>query len=209
MIYLAYEYVSKGELKEYKYLVNNFFRDENGKELLIEHKCYYRLVGSSKRNLVLRDGAKNDGFDLDYQIVFYEYKKMKSDEMIEIKREFKLALDKFLTNYGYKNGEDSTTAITYKKIDGDKINTGYDFVLLMPLKDNSFAVFKYNDQEKTTMHLAQVKDSKDFNKNYKKIKGEDSSKLRNDYKEAKNNNPQNKRSFSLLVECVNNIINGK
>ncbi len=206
---MSYEYVPKIELKEYKILVNNFFRTEKGEKLLSKYKCYYRLVGSSKRNLVLNDETKNDGFDLDYQLVFYKYKNMQSNEMIEIKREFRLALDDFLTKSGYSNGEDSTTAITYKKLNGDKVITGYDFVLLMPLEDNSFAVFKYANQEKRIMQLAQVKNSIDFNHKYKQIKGKEYTKLRNDYKKAKNNNPQNKRSFSLLVECVNNLVRSK
>lgn len=206
---MGYEYVPKSELKEYKDLVNSFFKSNQGKKLLSKHKCYYRLVGSAKRNLVLRDDTKNNGFDLDYQIVFYEYKKMQSDEMIEIKREFRLALDEFLVDSGYENGDNSTTAITYKKLNDDKIKTGYDFVLLMPLEDNSFSVFKYTNEEKTIMQLAQVKNSKDFNKKYKEIKGKEFTKLRDEYKKAKNNNQQNKCSFSLLVECVNNLFYGR
>lgn len=202
---MAYEYVPKKELRPYKEIVNKFFKSEIGKILLSKYNCFYRLVGSSKRNMVLRDVSKNDGFDLDYQIVFRKYYKYKSEEMIAIKDEFRLAMDKYLTNIGYKYGENSTTAITYKMIDGDKIKTGYDFVLLMPLEDGSFATFKYEDEEKKNMHLAKVKDSKDFQSKFKKIRGKDFNLLRVKYKYKKNYNIEHKKSFALLVECVNNV----
>lgn len=202
---MAYEYVPKAKLKPLKSLVNDFFRLGNGKDLLKKYKCYYRLVGSSKRNLVLYDESKNEGFDLDYQIIFYNYIESDSNKMISIKNEFRFELDKYLTKFDYKDGEDSTTAITYKKVMDSKIITGFDFVLMMPMNDYTFATFRYSDSKKTIMQLAKVRDSQQFNAKYKEIKGSYAKELRNMYREEKNKDCTKKSSFSLLVECVNRI----
>lgn len=206
---MAYDYFkNSSELKPYKEKFNDAMKSEAISSLHEKYSFFYRLVGSAKRNLVLRDDEKNEGFDLDYQIVFYQNQKGKSsDNYIAIKNDFRTAFDDFFTKQGFKHGDDSTTAITIKKLNDDEtINYSYDVVLLSPNDDGSYSSFHYENHEKTIMQLAMVKDSKDFQKKYKKVKKEMWNDVREKYKYKKNNNIQNKKSFSLLVDTINEII---
>ena len=196
-------YVNKKDLQPYKDLFNEAMMFVHDK--IDEYKYYYRLVGSAKRNLVIEH--HNKGFDLDYQIIFYESIQPKSSkELIEIKNRFRNIFNDFLVNKGYNYADDSTSAITIKYPDDSKIINSYDVVLLSPENDG-FYVFKYQNEEKTIMNLVKVKNSLSFQNNYKKIKGSNMwSLLREKYKYKKNNNEKQKKSFSLLIESVNEIL---
>ena len=196
-------YVDKKKLQPYKDLFNEAMMFVHDK--IDEYKYYYRLVGSAKRNLVIEH--HNKGFDLDYQIIFYESIQPKSSkELIEIKNRFRNIFNEFFVNKGYNYADDSTSAITIKYPDDSKIINSYDVVLLSPENDG-FHVFKYQNEEKTIMSLVKVKNSLSFQNNYKKIKGNDMwSLLREKYKYKKNNNTEQKKSFSLLIESVNETL---
>jgi hypothetical protein len=189
------EYVTKKELSPYKEQFNDAIKYIKGK---IDCKYQYRLVGSAKRNLVLRH--HNKGFDLDYQIIFNQ--SIKGQDYKAIKKEFMGAFNSFFTKCGYKNAEDSTSAITIKKIDESEIHDGYDITLLSPESDG-LHIIRYIDAKKTEMGLELIKQSSLYQKKYSEIKGtEQWSILREIYKTKKENNNEGKKSFSLLAEAV-------
>lgn len=195
-------YLTAKELKPYKDTINRLMKTDELKELFSKYNCFYRLVGSSKRNMVLVD--ENNKFDLDYQIIFRKkIEDTRSGCLIKIKNEFKQKIDIFLTSNGYENGDDSTTAITYKNKSN---NQSYDIVLLVQSEDG-LKSFHYEDEEKTKMQLCQVEGSKDYVTSIKKIKGKKMwNKLREIYKKNKENNKEQKKSFSLLIESVNETL---
>lgn len=184
-------YVNKADLKPYKELFNEAMKYI--RSTVIDLEYYYRLVGSAKRNLVIEH--HNKGFDLDYQIIFYKSIQPKnSSELIKIKQDFINAFNDFFVNKGYNHADDSTSAITIKNVDESKIINSYDVVILSP-ESNGLFIFKYQDEAKTQMCLNQVKNSLEFQKNYKKIKGaENWSILRNIYIKKRKTITQNKRS---------------
>ena len=196
-------YLTANELKPYKDRINSLMKTDELKELFSKYNCFYRLVGSSKRNMVLID-EKNKKFDLDYQIIFRKkIEDTSSNSLKKIKDEFRLMINKTLTKSNYKNGEDSTTAITYRNKES---NQSYDFVLLVDY-DGVLKSIHYEDEEKTKLQLCEVKGSKEYASLIKKIKGKKMwDKLRGIYKKKKENNIELKKSFSLLIESVNETL---
>ena len=195
-------YLTANELKPYKDRINSLMKTDELKELFSKYNCFYRLVGSSKRNMVLVD--ENNKFDLDYQIIFRKKIEDTSHESLKIiKDEFRLTIDKILTKSSYKYGEDSRTAITYKS---KETNQSYDFVILVDC-DGVLKSIHYEDDEKTKLQLCEVKGSKEYASSIKKIKGKKMwDKLRGIYKNKKENNKEQKKSFSLLIESVNETL---
>lgn len=192
------EYVTKKELSPYKQQFNEVIEHIKG---IIDYKYHYRLVGSAKRNLVLRH--HNKGFDLDYQIIFNQ--SIKGQDYKTIKQDFMDAFNTYFTKKGYKHAEDSTSAITIKKINENEIHDGYDITLLSPENDGLY-IIKYVDENKTKLDLVLIKKSKVYQSKYKDIKGSDQwNKLREIYKSKKENNNENKKSFSLLIESVKEL----
>ena len=84
-----YEYVSKDEVRPYEELFEEVFR-EIQKELRKKNGLTFSfaLVGSAKRNLVVRH--HNKGFDCDYQLYLQKNKQELSEEEIK-----KLLMEKF------------------------------------------------------------------------------------------------------------------
>lgn len=192
------EYVTKKELSPYKQQFNEAIEHIKG---IIDYKYQYRLVGSAKRNLVLRH--HNKGFDLDYQIIFNQ--SIKGQDYKAIKQDFMDAFNSFFTKLGYKHAEDSTAAITLKKINENEIHDGYDITLLSPESDG-LHIIRYIDAEKTKIGLEFIKKSFFYQKKYSEIKGNEQwSKLRDIYKAKKENNSEGKKSFSLLSEAVKEL----
>lgn len=196
-------YLTAKELKPYKDRINSLMKTVEVKELFSKYNCFYRLVGSSKRNLVLVDD-KNKKFDLDYQIIFRKkIEDTRHESLKKIKDEFRHMIDKILTKSSYKYGEDSRTAITYNS---KETNQSYDFVLLVDY-DDVLKSIHYEDEEKTKLQLCEVKGSKEYASSIKEIKGKKMwNKLREIYKNKKENNKEQKKSFSLLIESVNETL---
>lgn len=199
------KYKSKKETMEYRKLFGEAYKYV--KSTLDNYKFFYRLIGSAKRNLVLE--KPNKGFDFDYQIMFYEtLVGRRSDELKAIKREFRHAFDNFFVSKGYKNGEDSRTAITIIKLENNQIHHSYDITLLCPSvsNKNEILIMRYADQEKTIMTLNEMRKSIVYNERYKLIKGSEKwSELRIKYKKKQEDWNGEKKSFSLLMETVNEI----
>lgn len=196
-------YKSKKDCKEFKSLYYDAFRYVN--EVIDDYSFYFRLIGSAKRNLVIE--KPNKGFDFDYQIIFYQsIIGHKSHELIELKERFRDAFDDFFAAKGYKNGEDSKSAITIKKLENNYIHHSYDITLMSYNSNNVLCIMKYFDSEKTVMGFNEMKKSSMYNEKYKKIKGSKKwAELRDRYLEKQEKHNGEKKSFSLLMEAVNEI----
>ncbi|QVK21375.1 hypothetical protein KHQ82_03375 [Mycoplasmatota bacterium] len=197
------EYKKKIDTKEYRTLFFEAYKYVNS--VIDDYSFYFRLIGSAKRNLVL--DKPNKGFDFDYQIIFYQSLVGEgSDKLIEIKDRFRHAFDDFFVEKGYEYGEDSTSAITIKMLDGDKIYHSYDVTLMTPNSVDKLCIFKYNDNEKTEMGLNEMRKSAMFKEKYKKIKGAQKWKeLRDEYKIRQEEWNGERKSFSILMSVVNDM----
>jgi len=197
------EYVSKNDLKPYKRDFNDAMKVV--KKSVNNESFYYRLIGSAKRNLVLRH--HNKGFDLDYQIIFYtSIMGRSSEDYKNLKRQFIDAFNKYFTTKGYEYAEDSRSAITIKKLENNVIHHGYD-VTLISTEDDGLYILKYETEQKEELSFKIMKNSKVYQSRYNEVKGTVMwNDLREKYKFKKNNNTENKKSFSLLVEAIKEVL---
>lgn len=165
---------------------------------------FYRLVGSAKRNLVICHPTK--GVDCDYQIVLQKY----DDDMSpgDIKRIFKKSFDKHLP-YGCSPCEDSTSALTIKKIDtlNSRISFSYDIVILRVNEGIPEIIRRTHDN---IYVWNQLKNLADFHARYSLIVGPamwEELKARYLKKKIRQmNGDDSKKSFQLLNEAVNETL---
>lgn len=199
------KYVNKNEVKPYKLFFYKLMKKVRPELKTHGIKYSYNLVGSAKRNLVVRH--HNKGFDCDYQIFITKNKNNLKER--ELKDLIIRIINKYLDNTDFSKCENKTTAITIKKKDYDKskIIFSYDIVI-MKIVDGVTYVIKENDEDKHTYHWAMLKDMSGFNENYKKITGSKMwNDLRNEYYILKTDLNDDRKSFQKLNEAVNRVLN--
>ena len=203
------EYVSKNEIKPYKQLFASLIKKVR-KDIKKEGITFtVNLVGSAKRNLVIRH--HNKGFDCDYQVLIQKNKKSLSPG--SIKKAFIDAFNRNMIN-GFSRCKDSTSAITIKKINANKSEIVFSFdIVILAMIDDCISIIrqdKHNTKERYFWN--RLPDMNTFNDNFKKIIGNEMwHKLREVYlnkKTAKNSGYNNteKKSFQLLNEAVNEVL---
>jgi hypothetical protein len=199
-----YEYVSKDEVRPYEELFEEVFR-EIQKELKKKNGLTFSfaLVGSAKRNLVVRH--HNKGFDCDYQLYLQRNKQALSAEEVK-----KLLIKKFDEKMPdeYDYCEDSTSSITIKKkiTKQSKIEFSYD-IIIMDLYEDASYILRKNGSGQYVWN--QLPDFTSFEDDYRQIEGadmwEDLRQCYYDKKIAKNNGSpkyKDKKSFQLLHQAV-------
>ena len=199
-----YEYVSKNEVRPYEELFEEVFR-EIQKELKKKNGLTFSfaLVGSAKRNLVVRH--HNKGFDCDYQLYLQRNKQELSAGEIK-KLLIKKFDEKMPSEFDYC--EDSTSSITIKKkiTKQSKIEFSYDIVIMDLYEDASYILRKNGSGQYV---WNQLPDFTSFEDDYRQIGGadmwEDLRQCYYDKKIAKNNGSpkyKDKKSFQLLHQAV-------
>jgi hypothetical protein len=199
-----YEYVSKNEVRPYEELFEEVFR-EIQKELKKKNGLTFSfaLVGSAKRNLVVRH--HNKGFDCDYQLYLQRNKQELSAE--EIKKLLIKKFDEKMPNE-FDYCEDSTSSITIKKkiTKQSKIEFSYD-IIIMDLYEDASYILRKNGSGQYVWN--QLPDFTSFEDDYRQIEGadmwEDLRQCYYDKKIAKNNGSpkyKDKKSFQLLHQAV-------
>jgi hypothetical protein len=199
-----YEYVSKNEVRPYEELFEEVFR-EIQKELKKKNGLTFSfaLVGSAKRNLVVRH--HNKGFDCDYQLYLQRNKQELSAE--EIKKLLIKKFDEKMPNE-FDYCEDSTSSITIKKkiTKQSRIEFSYDIVIMDLYEDASYILRKNGSGQYVWNQLPNFTS---FEDDYRQIEGadmwEDLRQCYYDKKIAKNNGSpkyKDKKSFQLLHQAV-------
>ena len=122
------EYVSKKEVKPWRAMFHRWMKNIRTKVKEKGITFTYRLVGSAKRNLVIKH--HNKGFDCDYQIFIQRNNNSLSPK--EIKLLFKSVIDEVCVADGFEPCENSTSSLTIKMVDKaqSKVRVGYDIVML-------------------------------------------------------------------------------
>lgn len=108
------EYVSKNEVRPYRKIFDKMMADIRESVRKKGITFTYQLVGSAKRNLVVRH--HNKGFDCDYQIVIRKNKN--NCTATEIKMLFGQLLNAVKSD-GFSDVQDSTSAWTMRKTDNN------------------------------------------------------------------------------------------
>jgi hypothetical protein len=200
------EYVKRNDVKPhiifFKTMVEDI-RDEIRKEG-ITFIC--NLVGSAKRNLVIKNA--NKGFDCDFQLIIKKNKNNIKEK--DIKNLFMNKLNLQLISSPFSCCEDSSLAITikHKNIKESSIINSYDVVVLRE-RDDCIEILK-NEKESGNgpYHYIKLPDMKNHLDNFKKIKGYDMwQELREVYLNKKKKHiSSDRKSFQILNEAVNEIL---
>lgn len=169
----------------------------------------YMLVGSAKRNLVIRH--HNKGFDCDYQIKIT--RNFNGLEAKELKDLFRNSLNKVVKKNGYSDCKNSTSSLTIKK-KGDKSNIehSYDVVILTQDKEG-VKILRYHKPPAGdgSYGFELLPDMSSARENFQCINGKEMwDKLRDIYYIKKVNELTDgrtgKKSFQLLNEAVNEVL---
>ena len=205
-----YEYVPKTEyapvrkeLEEIIRKAQTFLRREHGITF------QYRLIGSGKRHLIMRDTGGNKGYDFDYNLILPDKPELKPKQFNEC---FRLAFNRAVEGTAYQCPEDSTTVLTIKNVDQkhNRIAHSCDFaVIYYPCAntDDGYSYLKNWKDGRYTFEFRQI--SKGADSKLKELKQYPDGwiRIKNEYKKLKNNNRQKKRSFVLYLESINNVYN--
>lgn len=198
------EYVPKKEVKPHKETFTEIIKEIRPKIKNEGVTFTCRLVGSAKRNLVVRH--HNKGFDCDYQIIIQKNKNEFDEE--SMKKLFIREFDHSVVKRGFKNCEDSKQAITIKKVDyeNSKVLKAYDVVIL-DQRDDGIYILTYHKKEEEYYDYLPLPDTFKHSENFKKIKGAEMwNYLRDIYLKKKEDNTEDKKSFQIFNEAVNETL---
>ena len=173
---MTMEYVSKKEVKPWRAMFHKWMKNIRTKVKEKGITFTYRLVGSAKRNLVIRH--HNKGFDCDYQIFIQRNNNNLSPK--DIKLLFKSVIDDVCVADGFEACENSTSSLTIKMVDKSqsKVRVGYDVVILQETdeglkilrcqnkgtKKESFVFELLPDMTNMSAKLAKIKGKKQCDK---------------------------------------------
>lgn len=205
-----YEYVPKSEyspvrleLEEIIRKAQAFLRKKNGISF------QYRLIGSGKKHLIMRNTSDNKGYDFDYNLILPHKPELKPEQL---KDRFRLAFNHAVEGTAYKCPEDSTTVLTIKTVDQKrkKIVHSCDFAIIYyPCEntDDGYFYLKKRKGGKYSFEFRQLSEGAENKLAELRQYSDWWERVKVEYKKLKNNNKQNKRSFVLYLESINNVHN--
>lgn len=170
----------------------------------------YDFVGSDKYNLVTCDFKSNVGFDFDVDVEVNDDEEHFSAK--EIKEILLDAFSKVSREYGYDFTENSTRVITIKVKDKEKskILHSCDFAIVNNYIDDNECqrqeYIHFDKKNNTYNWQSQPTSYYELPKKFRWIKNNGYlGELQKLYLDKKNNNTQNKHSYSLRAEAVHEI----
>ena len=203
---MTMEYVSKKEVKPWRAMFHKWMENIRTKVKERGITFTYRLVGSAKRNLVIRH--HNKGFDCDYQIFIQRNNNNLSPK--DIKLLFKSVMDEVCVADGFETCENSTSSLTIKMVNKSqsKVRVGYDVVILQET-DEGLKILRCQNKgtKKESFVFELLPDMTNMSAKLAKIKGKKQcDKLRERYYNKKTNYNGEKKSFQLLNEAINEVL---
>lgn len=209
-----YEYVNKSEYapvqRELEQIINRVqtvMRKKYGLTFL------FCLIGSGQRHLITRIKGGNRGYDFDYNLILsppddgYRYVAK------VIKDEFRDALKIALKGTEYSFPKDSTSSITIKVVDKGKkkIEHSCDFAIIYYGAKDGYDGYYYlrNNKPQQSYQFVFRTSNSDIDEKVQEIIEDDGwPYIEEEYLLLKNiNEGNNKHSFSLYTEAVNNVYN--
>lgn len=195
------EWVSKNKVKERMKPLREAFKELNQSNR--GYKVQERLVGSAKRNLVLRH--HNKGFDCDVDILVTSC--IENCTVEEIRKDIIYFLTKKLTAIGYKGPNEKVRSFSYKKIKDGEIEHSFDLIIMVWDEDDE-CYHSFNKSKDNKYSLGKMRESGNY---YDKQNYIDDNNLKDDlrqlYKDKKEKyiNQKSKKSFSIYCDCLNEL----
>lgn len=157
----------------------------------------------------MRDTSSNKGYDFDYNLILPNKPQLKAAKVNEY---FRLAFNYAVKGTAYKCPEDSTTVLTIKVVSKkqSKIARSCDFAIIYyPYEDADDGYFYLKNWKdgRYSFEFSQLSEGADSKLDELKQYSDWWDRIKAEYKKLKNNNKQNKRSFVLYLESINNVYN--
>lgn len=209
-----YEYIKKSEYAPVRKELEQIIR----RTQIEMRKNYgltfqFHLIGSGKRHLITRIKGGNRGYDFDYNLILSPPNNDYRHDTKIIKQNFMTTLNTALQGTGYSFSKDSTSSITIKRVDKNKkqIRHRCDFSIIYYGSNGSNDGYYYlrNNKIQQSYQFVFRSLSSDTDEKVRDIiKDNRRSYIKAEYLLLKNINERNeKRSFSLYAEAVNNVYN--
>ena len=206
----TFEYVTKSELKPVKQQVEEIIHDLQD-ELRLEGVTFqYKIIGSGSKNLVTRVVNGNSGFDFDYNFVVQ--KDAELDEK-SLKLLFIEKLELVIANTYYNHVSNGKKVMTIKVVDQENSSVIHscDFAITVEYLDENedlnqeILIYQSDDNYFWNQKPSRI----NYTAKLSNIKENGLwSELREEYLTLKNNNQdENKKSFTLFHEAINNVYN--
>ena len=200
-----YEFVQKNEYQPLRDEAEIIIRKVQ-KMLKKEFTFQYNLVGSGKRHLVTRIKGGNRGFDLDFNLFLNNMVKAKF-----AKESLLAAFQEAIKGTHFNKVENSTSAITVKKVDKNNSRIVYSCDFAIMYYDNEKDLIKYVRFNKNQNNYTWENRKYSYKAEYKKgivLNIYDWNQIKEKYLHLKNANKDlNKHSFQLFLETINNLYN--
>jgi len=204
----TYEYVPKAELQPVKEQIEKIIRDLHTG--LREEKVTFEvnLIGSGGKNLVTRVVDGNTGFDFDYNFVIQKDNDLDAKDLRLL---FVHKLGEIIANTRYSNVSNGKQSFTIRVVDKLKsqIIHGCDFAIVNEYVDdqNSFRQEILVQYANNLYHWEEKQISKNYTTKVSNLKANGLwNEVRDEYLKIKNNNgDENKKSYSMYYEAVNNV----
>ena len=157
----------------------------------------------------MRDTNSNKGYDFDYNLILPNKPQLKAAKVNEY---FRLAFNYAVKGTAYKCPDDSTTVLTIKVVSKkqSKIARSCDFAIIYyPYEDADDGYFYLKNWKdgRYSFEFRQLSEGADSKLDELKQYSDWWDRIKAEYKKLKNNNKQNKRSFVLYLESINNVYN--
>lgn len=209
-----YEYVTRAEYSPVQKDVEAIIR--KAQRIMKEKYDFhfsYELIGSSKNHLITRKKNSNTGYDFDYNLIIdtlengYRYVAKNVNEL------FRLAFNEACKDSRFKCPEDSTSVLTLKCVDrkNKRIKYSFDIAIIYYASDDLDDGYYYLKNWKNGGYsFVFRKLSKNVDWKLDEILNYDNgwNMIREEYLKLKNaNNDNNKKSYVLYLEAINNVYN--
>ena len=207
-----YEFVPKKEYMPIRNELENIIKKVQKilKDIDRDQTFQFQLIGSGKRHLITKIKNGNEGYDFDYNLIMNDNFNWKPS----VRENFFNALQKSIVGTRFNKIENSTSVITIKQVSkkNKKVIVGCDFSIVYYPEENDSGYYKYSRLNKERNNYTwEIRNVSRFNDdklkelldNYDNIW----QNIKDEYLKLKENNKQNKHSFILYHEAINNVYN--
>ena len=170
----------------------------------------FQLIGSGKRHLITKIEGGNQGYDFDYNLIMNKNFNWKPS----VRKDFFDAFQKSIAGTRFNQIENSTSVITIKQVSkkDKKVVVGCDFSIVFYPREDDSNYYKYSRLNKEQNNFTwEIRNVSRFNDNKLNWLFENYDGIWQDIKDEflklKERDKQNKHSFILYHEAINNIFN--
>ena len=206
-----FEFVSKSELNPVKIKVEEIINLLQDAMRVLGVTFTFKLVGSGGKHLVTRVVNGNTGFDFDYNLGIKKDGDL-SDRELRLK--VKSQLESILSGTGYSTVSSGKQSMTFKFVDyeNSRVIHSCDFAIVNDYEDengDSIQEILIWQRENDTYVWNKRPFAKNHSDKLSNLKANGLwQEVKEEYLKIKNNNQDNeKKSFSLFFEAINNVYN--